>query len=163
MIYHTFLNYSIWDLSTKKRFTTLELWVKFYLGQNEDCSLGSSITDHSERLLQRGSGGRSILRFWWRGSSIPLSTHFTKGFLLVMRIWCHHKGITASLDMRRCKDWGHKICSWNQFTSVAQSCLTLCDPMDCSLFSLLSPFRLVSAFWFFRLQPEASPDSLKMA
>ena len=31
------------------------------------------------------------IRFWWRGSSIPWSTHFTKGFLLSMRIWCHHE------------------------------------------------------------------------
>jgi len=29
---------------------------KFYLGQNEDCSLGDSTSDSSERLLQRGSG-----------------------------------------------------------------------------------------------------------
>ena len=34
-----------------------------------------------------------IYWFWWRGSSIPCSTHFIKGFLLVMRIWCHHEGI----------------------------------------------------------------------
>ena len=32
------------------------LWVKFYLGQNEDYSLGDSISDSSEKLLQRGRG-----------------------------------------------------------------------------------------------------------
>ena len=44
-------------LSTKKqqkKMQTLELRVKFYLGQNEDDSLGDSISDSSERLLHRG-------------------------------------------------------------------------------------------------------------
>ena len=33
-----------------------ELWIKFYLGQKEDYSLGDSISDSSEKLLQRGVG-----------------------------------------------------------------------------------------------------------
>ena len=33
-----------------------ELWVKFYLGQNEDYSLGDSISDSSEKLLQTDKG-----------------------------------------------------------------------------------------------------------
>ena len=37
-----------------------ELQVKFYLGQNEECSLEDSLSDSSERLLQSSSGGRSI-------------------------------------------------------------------------------------------------------
>ena len=36
------------------------LRVKFYLGQNEDCSLTGSISGSSERLLQSSSGGRLI-------------------------------------------------------------------------------------------------------
>ena len=27
---------------------------------------------------------------------------------------------------------GVSVAKWNQFSSVAQSCLTLCDPKDCS-------------------------------
>ena len=40
-------------------------------------------------------GEGQYIRFWWRGSSIPWSPHFTKDFLLllVMRIWCNHEGI----------------------------------------------------------------------
>ena len=34
----------------------------FYLGQNEDCDLGDSTLDSSERLSQTGSGGRSIYK-----------------------------------------------------------------------------------------------------
>ena len=37
--------------------------VKFHLGQNEDCSLGDSTSDSSERLLQRGRGEGQYIRF----------------------------------------------------------------------------------------------------
>ena len=43
-------------VNLKKRCTTWELWVKLYLGQNENCSPGASISDSSERLLQSSSG-----------------------------------------------------------------------------------------------------------
>ena len=33
-----------------------ELWVNFYLGQNEDYSPGDSNSDSSEKLLPRGMG-----------------------------------------------------------------------------------------------------------
>lgn len=40
----------------------------FDLGQSEDCSLRDSACDHSETLLGRGSGARSVWRgFCWRG------------------------------------------------------------------------------------------------
>ena len=38
--------------------------VKFHLGQNEDCSPGNSTSHSSERLLQGGSGGRSVYKIW---------------------------------------------------------------------------------------------------
>ena len=33
-----------------------ELWIKFYLGQNENCSPGDSVSDNSEKLLWGGEG-----------------------------------------------------------------------------------------------------------
>ena len=92
------VGFSLWwffllQMSTKKRCTTWELQVKFYLGQSEDCSLGGSISDSSERLLQSGSGESQYIRFWWRGRSVPWSAQFIKDFLLVVRIWCHYEGI----------------------------------------------------------------------
>ena len=45
--------------ATLKRCTMWELWVKFYLGQDECCSQGDSPSDSSERLLQ-SYGGRSL-------------------------------------------------------------------------------------------------------
>ena len=67
--------------------------VKFYLRQTEDYSLRDSTSDSSERLLQRGGGGRSIYKILVKGNSVQLSTHFTKGFLLSRRIWGPQKGI----------------------------------------------------------------------
>ena len=46
-----------WTVSTiATKSTTWELWVKFYWGQNEDYSLGDSISESSEKLLPRGMG-----------------------------------------------------------------------------------------------------------
>ena len=61
-----------WEMLTKKKksCTTWELQNKFYLRQNEDYSLGNSISDSSEKLLQRGSGERSVwMWFWWKGKT----------------------------------------------------------------------------------------------
>ena len=40
-----------------KKFTTWVLWVKFYLGKNEDYNLGGSISNSSEILTQRDRVG----------------------------------------------------------------------------------------------------------
>ena len=39
----------------------------FCLGHKEDCMSGDSTSDSSERLLQRGSGGRSIYKILVKG------------------------------------------------------------------------------------------------
>ena len=54
------------------------LRVKFYLGQNEDCSPGGSISDSSERLLQTGSGGRSIDKVLVKGEFRTVKHSFFK-------------------------------------------------------------------------------------
>ena len=59
---------------------------EFYLGQNEDCSPGGSISDSSERLLQSGSGGKSIYKDLVKGEFNTMKHTFYKRFLLVMRI-----------------------------------------------------------------------------
>ena len=49
---------------TKKKNTMWNFWAKFYLGQNEDYSPGDSISESSEKLLQRGGcGGQNIYDF----------------------------------------------------------------------------------------------------
>ena len=54
--------------------------------QNEDFSLGGSISDSSERLLQSGSGGKSIYKVLVKGEFNAMKHSFYKRFLLVMRI-----------------------------------------------------------------------------
>ena len=73
-----------------KRCTTWELQVKFYLGQNEDCIQGASTSDSSEKLLQRGSGVRSIYKIVvkWKFSAI-------KG-LLCKRFSASHEELMSS-------------------------------------------------------------------
>ena len=44
------------------------MWVKFHLGQNEDCSLGDSNSDSSEKRLQRGRGEGQYIRDFGEGS-----------------------------------------------------------------------------------------------
>ena len=59
--------------------------VKFYFGQSEDYSQADHTSDSSKRLLQRGSGGRSIDKILVKGEFRAINTYFTKCFLLVMR------------------------------------------------------------------------------
>ena len=65
----------------------------FIWGQNNVCSLGDSTSDSSEKLFQKGSGGRSIYVILVKGKFMQSSTYFTKVFLLVKRGWCHHERI----------------------------------------------------------------------
>ena len=57
-----------------------ELQVKFYLGQNEDCSLGDSTSDSSEKLLQRCSGGKSIYKILVKGEFNTIKHSFHERF-----------------------------------------------------------------------------------
>ena len=69
-------------VSTKKGYTVWELWVKFYLEQNDDCCLGCNISDSSERLLQRSSGGRSIYKVLMKGEFNTIKHSFYKSFFV---------------------------------------------------------------------------------
>ena len=66
----------------KKRCTTWELWIKFYLGQNEDYSLRGSISDSSERLLQSSSRGKSIYKVLVKGKFNTMKHSFYKRFFV---------------------------------------------------------------------------------
>ena len=56
--------------------------MKFYLGQNEDYSLGGSISDSSERLLQSGSGGKSIYKVLVKGEFNAMKHSICKRFFV---------------------------------------------------------------------------------
>ena len=59
---------------------------KFYLGQNEDYSPGGSSSDSSERLLQSGSGGKSIYKVLVKEEFNTTKDSIYKKILLVMRV-----------------------------------------------------------------------------
>ena len=56
--------------------------LKFYLGQNEDCSLGGSISDSSERLLQSSSGGKSMYKVLVKGEFNTMKHSIYKKFFV---------------------------------------------------------------------------------
>jgi len=56
--------------------------LSFIWGQNEDCSLGGSISNSSERLFQSGSGGRSVYKVLVKGEFSTLKHSFYKRFFV---------------------------------------------------------------------------------
>ena len=84
--------------------TTWELWVKFYLGSNEDCSLGDNISANSEKLLWGGKGrSREIQEF----CNIEQVIGNVKRLLLNKENQIFQvKEFSAFLCMGRCKSLG---------------------------------------------------------
>ena len=72
----------------KEKDVQLESW-KFYLGQNADCGLGGSISNSSERLLQSGSGGKSIYKVLVKGEFNAMKHSICK------RIFVSHEGLMS--------------------------------------------------------------------
>ena len=105
------------QLLTEKKYTTWELQVKFSLGQNEDCRPGGSTSYSTDRLLQRGSGGRSIYKILVKGEFDTIKHSFYKRFftkknlakkkVFYKRSWGSDvmKVFSAFLDMMRYKHW----------------------------------------------------------
>ena len=96
-----------------KRCTMEELWVKFCLRLNEDCSLGDSTSKSSERLIQSGNGGWSVYKILLKREFSAIKCLFYKRFFAshkeLMSPW---RGFSAFLGMRRCKDLDHEVSSW---------------------------------------------------
>jgi len=72
-----------WGADLKKKCTPWELWVEFYLGQNEDCSSGDSISDSSEKLLQRGRGDHQCICDFGEGGVHTIKHFFFLRFLKI--------------------------------------------------------------------------------
>ena len=74
------------------------------------------LRDFSKEGVEEGQ----YVRFWWREVQChqlkgkrKFSVSFTKCFLLVMNSWCHMKGFSDFLDMKRCKDRDYEVSFWN--------------------------------------------------
>ena len=65
---------------TKKTHNFRVMSYVLYLGENEDDSLGGS--DSSERLLQKGSGGRSVYKVLVKGEFNITKHSFYKRFFV---------------------------------------------------------------------------------
>ena len=90
--FHLFHRSVVKIVSTEKKCTTWELWVKFYLGQNEDYSPGDSISDSSEKQLQRGRWeGQYICDFCERGVHAIKHTFLQKVAATVVKITASHE------------------------------------------------------------------------
>ena len=79
------------------------------MGQDEDYSLGHSISDRSEKLLQKDRGKVNINMLLVKGKHMQSNTYFCRRFLLATRSTHHLEEFSAFLDTRRCKNWVHKI------------------------------------------------------
>ena len=105
-----------------KKIIMWELWVKFYWGRNKDYSLEDSISDSSEKLLQRGRrwvGKVNIYVILMKGKYVQSSMYyfFAEDFCLSWGADVTRRDFSAFLDMRRCKNWAHKVISWEYLTS----------------------------------------------
>ena len=107
-----------------KKDTAWEFRVKFYLGQNEDYSLGDSILDSSEKLFQRGRGEKvSIYVVLVKGEYIQSSTYFLlKTSSSFIKIVASHQEQTTPWRILVLfwiwgyENWTHKISSWKYLT-----------------------------------------------
>ena len=88
------------------------------MGQNEDYSLGDSISDSSEKLLQRGREEGQYTYNFSKGRVHAIKHIFLQKISATtshMKITASHKEHTltmkAFLDMERCENWAHKIVS----------------------------------------------------
>lgn len=89
------------------------LRVQFYLGQNEDESLGGSISESAEKPPQRG-GGRLCRCDLGAGAGPCSQAHvLQKVTPSLMKVTANitEKDSSAFLDTRRGKNWAHKIFS----------------------------------------------------
>ena len=109
-------------LIKKKKSTMWKLQVKFYLGQNEDCSPGDTLQIALRNCSKEAGGGSAYMWFWWRGNTCK-HTNFPRRFLLFSWSFASHekqaslwKILVLFLGMGRYKNWAHKIGLWKYWT-----------------------------------------------
>ena len=88
-----------------KKCTVSELQVKFYLGQNEDCSPGDSTSNSSERLLQRGRGERQYICDFGKGGIHAIRHRFFQ------KVSAHLVKLSASHE-EQLLPWRILVLSW---------------------------------------------------
>ena len=83
-----------------------------------------------EKLLPRGRGKGQYICDLGEVGYMQSSTHFCR-FPLSQGPDVTMNDFTAFLDIRRCKNWAHKICSWKYITSVGLFCQFFPEHTEC--------------------------------
>ena len=86
---HLGLNISRFSQCGLKKDIHLRAVSKLYLEQNEDCSLGGSISDSAMRLIQSGSGRQSIYKVLMKGEFNTMKHLFYK------RVFVSHEDLMS--------------------------------------------------------------------
>ena len=134
------------------------MWVKIYLEQNENYSLGDSISDTSERLLQkvRSSLSRDVILV--KEECMQSGTHiyvfmcillfsfFQKGIASHKELVISMKDFSVLLDTRRCKNRAHKIFPW-KISKYLKICLGKFSLSTQCLISALHSELLSGGYW----------------
>ena len=108
--------------ATLKRCTMWDLWIKFYLGQNEYGSQGDSTSDSSERLLQRSCGGRSLWMILVKECVLccAVLSHFNR-VKLFKTLWTVAHQVPLSLGFSRQEYWSGLQPIWNGWSPISFS------------------------------------------
>ena len=120
-----------------KKCTTWELWVKFYLKQIEDNSLGNSISDSSEKMRQRSTKEVSIYVILVKREYVHQAhIFFCRRFLLVLRSRHHHEGLLCFSGYEEIQELG----SHNWFLKISKDLKTcsasFSQTTECLIFAL---------------------------
>ena len=100
-----------------KKCTTSELWVVFYLGQNEDYLAQETASCMVLRTTPKGWGEGQHIRDFGEGEVRAIKhTFFCRRFLVSWGAIVTMKDFSALLDMRRFNNWVHKISSWKDLS-----------------------------------------------
>ena len=96
-------------------------WAKFYLGQNEDYSPGDSISESSEKLLQRGDRKVKTYAVLVKGVHAVKPIFLEKATVSLMEVAASHEKVSvndfsAFLELKRWKNWAYKIFSWKHLS-----------------------------------------------
>ena len=83
----------LWALSTKKEAQCESYELSFIWGKMRTAAQETAPQKALRDCSKETAGEGQYRRFWLRESSMQSSAYFIKGFLLVMRSWCHHEGI----------------------------------------------------------------------
>ena len=93
----------------KKEQNIWELGLNYYLGQNKDDSLGSSISDSPEKLLQIGRGEVSVTYDFSEGGYMQWAHSLAEACCLSGGAGVTMNDFSAFLDTRQCKNCTIKL------------------------------------------------------